>query len=89
MIKTVLTSYLLGGAKKVGSPTGGRMFFVLLILVIDLFVRALIVNIGYNIVVPKLISTTSSDPNKILSNYRPLTFWESLVLVICVSSLIR
>ena len=88
MIKTVLTSYLLGGAKKV-SPSGGRMFFVLLILVIDIFVRALIVNIGYNIVVPKLIATTSSDPEKILNNYRPLTFWESLVLVICVSSLIR
>ena len=90
MIKTLLKSVLMGGAvKKMQTGNTGNMFLFLFIVIVDLFIRTLVVNIAYNMLIPKLIATTSSNPEKVLSNFRPLTFWESLLLIILVSSLIR
>jgi len=79
---------LVGGATK-GSPTPGKFNLMIVIMaLLLLIIKTLIVYWGYNLLMPKLISTLTENPEKIMSNYRPLTFWEALVLIILVSSLI-
>ena len=91
MIHNLLDIVLKGGAKnKMPKMTMGKSFlFILIGSILDLLFRALIVTYGYNMVVPKLIQTTTSNPEKILQNFRPLTFWDSIIIIITLSTLIN
>ena len=79
---------LVGGGPK-GKPTPGKFNLMIVIMaLVLLIVKTLIVYWGYNLLMPKLISTLTENPEKIMSNYRPLTFWEALILLVLVSSLV-
>ena len=88
MLETKLYNLLTGGAKKPKNSLGVALYAIVLVI-ISLIIRIFIVYYAYNLIVPKLISTFSENPDKVLSHYRPLTYWEALVLIILISSLIR
>lgn len=91
MIKQLVQNLIIGGAKKATQrPNRGLLALSAFVaIVLSLIIRGILVNIGYNLLMPKLVSTLSADPQKAMSNYRPLTFSESLILVILVSSLVN
>ena len=88
MLETKLYNLLTGGAKKTKNNFG-MVIYALILVIISLIIRIFIVYYSYNLLVPKLISTFSENPDKVLSHYRPLTYWEALILIILISSLIR
>lgn len=61
------------------------IFFI--IALFDLLIRAVIVYWGYNMLMPKFVSTLSSSPNNI-KNFREISYGESLILVIMIQCLI-
>ena len=90
MLEAKLFNLLTGGAKKGTSTNGGWVWFYGLFLVlVSLLIRVFIVYYAYNLIMPKLVTTLSENPEKVMANYRPLTYWEALVLIILVSSLVR
>ena len=79
-----------GGYKKLSKSLGlkglkGTSFSIGLILFVMAiyFLRAYIVQLSYNWVWPKIVENTGGDT----SSFSPLTFYESLMLVILVSFL--
>ena len=82
MISTVLKSVFVGGAKRAIIPISGSPGMMLLvgiiIAVIDLMVRGLILEYGYNLLIKKM---------KI--NAPKLDLMECLILIIIVMSLFR
>lgn len=88
MLESKLYNLLTGGAKKSKNDFGTVIYAVILVI-ISLIIRVFIVYYSYNLLVPKLIHNFSKKPEKVLSHYRPLTYWEALILIILISSLIR
>jgi|LakMenEpi03Aug12_release.lakeMendotaPanAssembly.Ray.scaffolds.fasta_scaffold835203_2 hypothetical protein len=84
MLETKFLNYLIGGSKN-----NYNWIYVFILIFVSLFIRAYLVYVSYNLIIPKFIMTFSENPNKLLQNYIPLTFWESLLLIILISSLIR
>jgi len=84
MLETKFLNYLTGGSKN-----NYNWIYVFILIFVSLFIRAYLVYVSYNLIIPKFIMTFSENPNKLLENYIPLTFWESLLLIILISSLIR
>jgi len=95
MIKT-LAQYLTGSSNKMyggssmknkGSDTHIMIFMLALI---SIFIKGLIVYLGYNLLMPKLMFSVAG-PNKsiedIENNFRPLNYWESVILVILTNTL--
>jgi hypothetical protein len=89
MIKQLVQSILTGGAPKAHKSRGLMLFSALVAIILSLFVRAILVNIGWNLVMPKIVSSLSENPGKVMTNFRPLTFSDALILVILVSSLVN
>ena len=92
MLHTILNYVLKGGVKKAEvakTPFMNNLLYVFVISILDLLFRGLIVTIGYNIIVPKLIQSTSKNPEEVLVNFRPLSFWDSIVILITLSTLIN
>ena len=93
MLEAKLFNLLTGGAKKgtvaKGTNGGWMWFYGLFLVLVSLLIRVFIVYYAYNLIMPKLITTLSENPEKVMANYRPLTYWEALVLIILVSSLVR
>ena len=92
MLQTILNYVLKGGAKKKAvtpTPFMNNLLFVFVVSILDLLFRGLIVTIGYNIIVPKIIESTSRNPQEILANFRPISFWDSIVIIITLSTLIN
>ena len=78
---------MLGGGKKVESilkGDGDISVFSGIVLLIFLFVlRAMVVQLAYNKVAPKLIDNWGHDN----SNFKPLTFQDALLFTILISFL--
>lgn len=91
MIKKLVQTMLTGGAPKpkMGKNRGLMLLSALVAIVLSLLVRAVLVNMGYNLLMPKLLTSLSENPNKVMANYRPLSYSDSLILVILVSSLVN
>lgn len=80
-----------GGAE--GNVTFTGFFSLLLLALFVLLFKSLLVFLAYNTVMPKLILSLSQDPKKteadVLRNFRPITYGESIILVILFLSLLR
>jgi hypothetical protein len=95
MIKT-LAQYLTGNTNKMyGGSTnmkykGETQIMIFMLSLISIFIKGLIVYLGYNLLMPKLIFSVAG-PNKSLedieNNFRPLNYWESVILVILTNTL--
>lgn len=89
MVFNVLSKYGMnlvqgGGAKAVMASGNGMNALVLFsIALLALLLRAFIVQLAYNGVGPKLMENHGVDP----TNFRPLTFMESILFVILIQNL--
>ena len=74
---------LVGGGSNdlgLGLSTGSLFLYALLILAL----RSVLVMLTYNMVAPKIIQNTKSE----VGEFRPITFWESVLFVILISNLV-
>lgn len=78
---------LSGGAKK-NTKNGYSMFLIFIIAIISILIRVLIVRYCYNSLVPKLVLSLNSNPQKAMQNFVPLNFSDALLLVILISVLL-
>ena len=78
---------LFGGAKK-NAKNGYSMFLIFIIAIISILIRVLIVRYCYNSLVPKLVLSLNSNPQKAMQNFMPLNFSDALLLVILISVLL-
>ena len=79
---------MIGGGelqKMFANPKGSDIFTLIIILVVLLLIRTYIVQVTYNLMWPKIVSNTGGDT----SQFRPITFYESLMIVILFSFLFR
>tara|TARA_Y100001958_G_scaffold45537_1_gene30380 strand:- start:207 stop:446 length:240 start_codon:yes stop_codon:yes gene_type:complete len=79
---------MIGGGLKIqklfkGDIGSGLSLFLILLLV--LLARAYIVLVTYNIIWPKLVSNSGADN----SNFKPITYYESLLIVLLFSFMFR
>ena len=78
---------MLGGGKKIRSILSGQdgvsAVGVVVILVFLFLLRALVVQLAYNKIAPKIISQWNKTDNE----YKPLSFQEALMFTILVSFL--
>lgn len=85
MIRTMVNQ--MGGAPKSKSRGGAGSIWgivgMFLVLTVALLINAFIFQLAYNSVAPRLIVNMGGN----LNAYRPLTFVESLLTVLLVSSL--
>ncbi len=87
-----INTKMVGGAafnKNVSKSSG--FFTLLLVVLFILLIKAVIVYIGYNFIVPRIIYSLSQEPNKSLdkieANFKKITYLEALILSIFVSTL--
>jgi hypothetical protein len=93
MIKT-LAQYLTGNSNKMYGGNmkykGDTQIMIFMLSLISIFIKGLIVYLGYNLLMPKLMYSVAG-PNKSLedieNNFRPLNYWESIILVILTNTL--
>lgn len=95
MIKTLAqyltndSSKMLGGGSAM-KHKGNTQVMIFMLALISIFIKGLIVYLGYNLLMPKLIFSVAG-PNKSLAeienNFRPLNYWESVILVILTNTL--
>lgn len=78
-----------GKGKSSGSNSNPGTIFMLALITI--FIKGLIVYLGYNLLIPKVMYSLNIHPGKTLddyeNNFRPLTYWECVVLVILTNTL--
>jgi len=96
MIKT-LAQYLTGNNNKMYSGGAGSMknkgdtqIMIFMLALISIFIKGLIVYLGYNLLMPKLIFSVAGAGKTledIENNFRPLSYWESVILVILTNTL--
>jgi hypothetical protein len=96
MIKTLAqyltnnNSKMYGGASSNMKNKDNTQVMIFMLSLISIFIKGLIVYLGYNLLMPKLMFSVAG-PNKsfeiIESNFRPLTYWESVILVILTNTL--
>jgi hypothetical protein len=75
----------LSGKKMSGGGNGGNFFMFFIIILASLLIRAIIVQWSYNFIIPRLMYIHGRD----MSHVRQITFLESLVLMLLVSSLLK
>lgn len=82
-----------GGLKSstVSQQPKGSMWILLVVVFIIILIKAFIVYLGYNFIVPKIMFSISQDPHKsmekIEANFRKITYIEAIILSIFVSTL--
>ena len=80
---------MIGGGMKLQNifknQKGSDIFNLLIIIVVIFLLRAYIVQVTYNLMWPKIVSNTGGDP----SQFTPITFYESLMIVFLFSFLFR
>ncbi len=89
------SSIKIGGLKSSltssSAPQKASIWVLHLIVFIIILIKAFIVYLGYNYIVPKLMFSMSQDPQKsmekIEANFRRITFVEAIILSIFVSTL--
>lgn len=78
---------MMGGGKKVkallNGETGANPLAVMAVLIVLFLLRALVVQVAYNKVVPKIVSQWNKTDNE----FKPLTFEEALLFTILISFL--
>ena len=78
---------MMGGGKKVkallNGETGANPLAVMAVLIVLFLLRALVVQVTYNKVVPKIVSQWNKTDNE----FKPLTFEEALLFTILISFL--
>jgi hypothetical protein len=101
LLKNITDLYTSSGIMKGGKlnsstpqtvNNGGVFIMFFLGILVILLIKGLIVYIVYNYLVPKIIyslSLTDKTLEKIESDFRPLTYSESLLLVILFNTLFR
>lgn len=83
-----LTRLLVGGGvlpKNMPVDNSTNILFVILIFFIVLALKGLLVMYTYNWIAPKLIYNVRNQYN--INDFRPLTFWESIIVVILFNNL--
>lgn len=79
----------IGGRNVTSKQDSSGMVFLLALIAI--FIKGLIVYLGYNLLIPKLMYSLNVHPGKTLAdyenNFRPLNYWECVVLVILTNTL--
>jgi hypothetical protein len=61
-----------------------------IIILISIFIKGLIVYLGYNLLMPKLmfsVAGAGKTLEDIENNFRPLNYWESVILLILTNTL--
>ena len=94
MIKT-LAQYLTGNTNKMhgGSSMknkGDTQIMIFMLALISIFIKGLIVYLGYNLLMPKLmfsVAGAGKTLENIENNFRPLNYWECVILVILTNTL--
>lgn len=94
MIKT-LAQYLTGNNNKMYGGAnmknkGDTQIMIFMLALISIFIKGLIVYLGYNLLIPKLmfsVGGAGKTLEDIENNFRPLTYWESVILVILTNTL--
>ena len=94
MIKT-LAQYLTGNNNKMYGGAnmkskGDTQIMIFMLALISIFIKGLIVYLGYNLLMPKLmfsVAGAGKTLEDIENNFRPLTYWESVILVILTNTL--
>jgi len=92
MIKT-LAQYLTDNNKMSGGGLkykGDTQIMIFMLALISIFIKGLIVYLGYNLLMPKLmysIAGSNKSLEDIENNFRPLNYWESVILVILTNTL--
>ena len=71
--------------KMLSKPNKWNILSLFFILILLLLLRAYIVQVTYNLMWPKIVSNTGGDN----SQFKPITFYESLMIVILFSFLFR
>ena len=83
------TNQQLGGGKQVANKMQFTLTTFFLIL-LGIFIKGLIVYLGYNLIMPKLMYSVGSG-NKSLAeieaNFKPINYIESVILVILTNTL--
>ena len=94
MIKT-LAQYLTGSSNKMYGGAnmkhkGDTQIMIFMLALISIFIKGLIVYLGYNLLMPKLMYSVAGSGKtleEIENNFRPLNYWESVILVILTNTL--
>ena len=92
MIKT-LAQYLTDNKMSGGGNMkhkGDTQIMIFMLALISIFIKGLIVYLGYNLLIPKLmfsVGGAGKTLEDIENNFRPLTYWESVILVILTNTL--
>ena len=80
---------MIGGGIKLqkifNKSNGSDIIGIFLITLVLFLLRAYIVQVTYNLMWPKIVSNTGGDP----SQFTPITFYESLMIVFLFSFLFR
>jgi len=93
LIKNIVKSFSANKSMHGGSinnnKSSSNMLMVFLISLIALLIKGYIIYLTYNIMVPKIIYSISENKTleNIENNFRPLTYVESLLLVIFTNTL--
>ena len=89
LVSNLITS-MSGGSKNTLNGVQKPNFFVLmLITLLFILIKGFIVYLAYNLIIPKLIFSVSKDRTleDIEENFRPLSYLESIILVILANTL--
>ena len=76
-------SRMVGGGIKSLFPKKNKEFFMITAGIFIILLKAFAVQWSYNLIWPKLVRNNGGDTR----NFKPLTFYESLVFVILISFL--
>ena len=80
---------MIGGGMKLQKmltdPKGSDILTIFIMVIVLLLIRAYIVQITYNLMWPKIVTNTGGDT----SQFKPITFYESIMIVILFSFLFR
>ena len=80
---------MIGGGIKLqkifNKSNGSDIIGIFLITLVLFLLRAYIVQVTYNLMWPKIVSNTGGDPTQ----FTPITFYESLMIVFLFSFLFR
>jgi hypothetical protein len=68
---------------------GKTILIYLLTAIVSFLVRGAVVYGCYNYIVPKLVVSKSNSKNNVYNTFRSISYSDSLVLVILVSSLLK
>ena len=90
LVKSIVQNKTMhGGNNSIANKGSPNFFLVLIFSLIALLIKGYIIYITYNLIVPRIIYSLSENKTleNIENNFKPLTFVESLLLVIFTNTL--